>query len=423
MNILLGQRRAKIMTIDIQQTIRSLKKANKLNDKAIFTIASINYIAYARTLFDSIRTLHSDEVDLYLLLVDEVDGKIDINNETFAIIEAKDIEIIDFKKMAYKYAIMELSTAVKPFFIKQLLENGYNKILYLDPDILVLDRLDLVFDLLDSYSIILTPHITSPINDAFRPSEQDFLKNGIYNLGFIALSNTTDSIKLSEWWCSKCEVECYNEPETGYFVDQKWINYVPGLFESVYILRHKGFNMAYWNLHERYLNENIVNTDEKLYFYHFSGINFEDLKSISIYQNRYTLEQRTDLIELFELYKNKMIQNGFYETMNWPYKYSSYENGEKIGPVARRLYDQFSSKYPAPFSVQKTSYYNLLKSKGLLENCSYSNTQVDRLMRKGGEINFFLKILKKIVGINRYDLLMRYLHWISVIRRQKFLLE
>src|SRR6266581_2383968 len=116
---------------------------NLTNNVAIFSISSLNYISYARTLFGSVKEFHSDDVDMYLLLVDELDGSVDPDSEPFKIIEAK-------------------------------------KIIYLDPDIMVFDRLDLALNLLDSHSIVLTPHITMPIHDDLRPSEQDFLKTGIY---------------------------------------------------------------------------------------------------------------------------------------------------------------------------------------------------------------------------------------------------
>lgn len=395
----------------------------KFNRTAIFTISSINYISFVRTLFDSIRSLHFNEIDLYLVLVDEVDDKIDLSNEIFTTIEAKDLAIADFNKMVYKYDIMEMNTAVKPFFIKRLLNQCYEKVIYLDPDILVLERLDYILDLLNSYSIILTPHITTPINDLLRPSEQDFLKNGIYNLGFIALSNTQDAHKLSDWWSLRCELECYNEPETGYFVDQKWINYAPSLFESVYILRHVGFNMAYWNLHERSLDNYIVNNDAKLHFFHFSGIDFDSINIISRYQNRYTLHDRPDLVELFEIYKIKIMSNGFNKTKNIPYKYACYENGERIGPFARRLYIHYLDKFDNPFSVEEHSYYSMLKSRNLLEKSLLKKLDSEQLLNKSNKIHFMLNLIRVILGINRYVLLMRYLRWISVIRRQQFLLD
>src|SRR6266571_6360939 len=287
---------------------------NLTNNVAIFSISSLNYISYARTLFGSVKEFHSDDVDMYLLLVDELDGSVDPDSEPFKIIEAKNINISEFETMSFKYDIMELNTAVKPFFIRNLLKAGYKKIIYLYPDIMVFDRLDLALNLLDSHSIVLTPHITMPIHDDLRPSEQDFLKTGIYNLGFIALSNTEESFKLIEWWCLRCGSLCYNEPETGLFVDQKWINYVPGLFESVYILRNQGYNMSYWNLHERVLINYRVNNSEQLCFYHFSGICFDDLNSISKYQNRYTLLQRPELTDLFELYRDKVLANGYHNS-------------------------------------------------------------------------------------------------------------
>ena len=39
--------------------------------------------------------------------------------------------------------------------------------------------------------------------------------------------------------------------EEGLFVDQKWIDLVPGFYPDVGIIHHPGYNVAYWNLHCR----------------------------------------------------------------------------------------------------------------------------------------------------------------------------
>jgi len=396
-----------------------------MTDCAVFTIVSKNYLAFARTLMNSIIRLHGDTLDLYVLLADEREDKFNTEHEQYTLIEAKDIAIPDLESLSFRYDIREFNTAVKPFFIDFLFGRHYEKIIYLDPDILVLDKLDLIVDLLERHSIILTPHITSPISaeDRYKPGEIHHLKTGTFNLGFLGLSRTEESLCMVNWWKRKCTSECYHEIESGLFVDQKWMNLISGFFNSVHVLRHAGCNMAYWNVCERKLDGALVNGKEKLVFYHFSGIVVDDINRISKYQNRYTLADRPDLKELFESYREQLICNGYIESIEMPYNYGNYDNGVPIGTVARRLYPYISHKYPHPFMTSGNSYYKWLRSRGILEK---EGPGVPGDAQRGAHVEMIhrcLRILCKVLGIDRYHMLMRYLHWISVIRRQEFLLQ
>lgn len=373
---------------------------------------------------ESVRALHND-VDLHLLLADTVDGYLNINNDIFETIEAEHLGIDSFVDMSFKYDMMEFCTAVKPFALQYLINKGYEKVIYFDPDIMVFNKLDIIFDLLEKYSIVLTPHITNPISihDTKLPAERDFLRAGTYNLGFIAISSTEISKTFLDWWSDRCKYECFNEPENGYFVDQKWLNLVSGIFKSVYILRHSGCNMSYWNLHERRLNNLVVNKDYDLVFYHFSGINISDLNIISKYQNRYTLDTRPDLREIFSLYKERVLSNGYEETITLRYKYGYFDNGRKIGPLARRLYASCYNKFTNPFSVDECSYLELLRRHHLLDNESEKQLTADGIRRKAKVLEWFLKLLAYLIGADKYYLLMKYLRHVSILRNQAFLLR
>ena len=176
----------------------------------------------------------------------------------------EEIGLPNLNSLAMKYDILELNTNVKPSFMKYIFDNSdVDRLVYLDPDIYIYNRLDPVFDLLEGANVVLTPHITSPINDDKNPREQDFLLSGTYNLGFIAVIRSSESIRMLDWWERRCLEQGFDETRTGLFVDQKWMNLAPCLFEKVEQCKDLGCNMAYWNLHERSLtyedSEYVVN--------------------------------------------------------------------------------------------------------------------------------------------------------------------
>ena len=78
--------------------------------------------------------------------------------------------------------------------------------------------------------------------------------------------------------------------------------------------------MAQFNLHERTLTsvqkEYIVNEENSLVFFHFTGFNEKDLTVISTHQDRYTFDDRPDLLQVHEEYaawltnhKAKFVKN------------------------------------------------------------------------------------------------------------------
>ena len=101
-----------------------------MNKVCAFTVCSNNYISYAKVLFSSLRRFYP-EWDLFLCLVDGINGN---NSTEYKTIAAKSLDIVDFHTFCFKYSLLELNTAVKPFmFLKLFGEFSYYLVLYFDP--------------------------------------------------------------------------------------------------------------------------------------------------------------------------------------------------------------------------------------------------------------------------------------------------
>jgi hypothetical protein len=215
---------------------------------AICTIISKNYLPYARVLMDS-AARWAPEMPRFVILVDRVDEYFDPKNENFTLLLSEDLPIAESSWFHFKYTILELSTAVKPYALEFLFERyGFDKLIYFDPDIKLYSSLDSLLALLDENQIVLTPHLTAAFEDDRRPSELDILQSGAYNLGFIAISRGAESSRLLKWWQAKLYDRCIVDIPRGLFVDQKWMDLIPGMFEGVRILREPGYNVAYWSI-------------------------------------------------------------------------------------------------------------------------------------------------------------------------------
>lgn len=309
---------------------------------AVFTIASRNYFAFVHTLMKSLEKTNPSW-DRFVALADEMTDEFVARPRNFDLISLEELDLPDYKKMLFRYTILEFNTAIKPFVFKMLLSKmGYDRIIYFDPDIFVYEKLNEIEDLFDrGEQIILTPHFTGLWKDDKLPDEVAIMQAGAYNLGFLAVANGEDTRSLLEWWADKLKYKCVVLLEKGIFVDQKWMDLVPGLFSNVAILRHEGYNVAYWNLSHRkaskkdnryYFNNQILK------FFHFSGLNPNDISNVSKYQNRFDINNVGMVREIIIKYASDVTSNDFAIYSKYAYKYNEFDDGSEINDMFRYAY-------------------------------------------------------------------------------------
>jgi glycosyltransferase involved in cell wall biosynthesis len=182
------------------------------------------------------------------------------------------------------------------------------------------------------------------------------MRSGSYNLGFLALARSDTTETFLRWWQERIFDRCIARVEQGLFVDQKWIDLVPGMFDGVHILTDPGYNVAYWNLHSRKLriSEEIQVNGRPLAFFHFSGIDPRDLETVSRHQDRFRLADIGDAARLYERYAGLLAEAGYYENSSWPYCFDAFDDGTPIPDLARDLYRSLGDgrdRFGNPFAV------------------------------------------------------------------------
>jgi len=314
-----------------------------------FTLCSNNYLAHAKTLGDSFLEYHPDFKFIIGLVDDYTEGFDYSIFQRFTIIPVKDINVQNLSELNNKYNITEFNTAVKPSYFHYLFKK-YNatKVIYIDPDILITSRLEEVIDLLDTSNIIITPHICSPVDDEYKPTDFHTLRTGVFNLGFIALSNYPAVEEFLNWWNARVLKYGFARSSEGMFYDQYWINYVPAFYDNYFILKHLGYNVANWNLHERKLSLNeqgsfTVNNIYPLRFFHFSSYHYDKPDIICKYQDRYDFNTRPDLKALFNIYNNLLRKNHVEEIVSLPVSfYPNLNKPQKTKPLSIRMASRIS---------------------------------------------------------------------------------
>src|SRR5262249_10068760 len=130
---------------------------------SLCAIIAANYLPYARVLADSFFTHHPDG-SLTVLVVDDEDRRVVPDDPRIDWWRLADLGLTrrEIHRLAGIYDVTELSTAVKPLFLRRLLDEGHREVVFLDPDIRVFAPLDEVIPLARRHGIVLTPHTTAP---------------------------------------------------------------------------------------------------------------------------------------------------------------------------------------------------------------------------------------------------------------------
>jgi len=313
--------------------------------RAIVTIVSNNYLHYARTLMQSVAQ-HEPDAARYCLIVDrDREPALALQRAgEFTALWLDQVGLPDGDDFLFQYTVLELNTAVKPWALAHLAAQGHAELAYIDPDIELHAPLAEVWRLLQGGSeVVLTPHLLAPLTDNHRPTELDIRRAGTYNLGFVALRATPGTQALLRWWQGKLRRECIVAQDRGIFVDQSWMDLAPGLFGQVAVLRHPGYNVAYWNLAQRSLatapGGGITVNGQPLVFFHFSGLDPRDPHPLSKHQNRYSLDNIGAVgARLVRDYVRRVLGNALERYRAMPYGFGTYADGTAIADAERARY-------------------------------------------------------------------------------------
>jgi len=324
----------------------------------VFTSAALNYIPKVRVLFNSLRRYHPSW-HLHLVLADKLPANVDFSSEPFdTITTIEELGIDHWDSWVFGHTLTELATAIKPWMLERLLikSGDSGKVIYLDPDTVVFSPLDDIVSALDNTDIVLTPHQTSPENnlEAVIDNEICSLKHGIYNLGFIAVSNRQTGRAFSRWWAERTYYFCRDDIKSGLFTDQRWIDLVPALFPSVHILRSSRHNVATWNINTRKLtvdaNGCYFVDGKPLGFYHFTGF---DSGAHLIMASKYG-QNSPSLQSLIEWYASQVTPVANDPLSQYRWAFESFDSGSPITHEQRLVYRarrDLQRRYPNPFSI------------------------------------------------------------------------
>lgn len=207
-------------------------------DNTLCTIVETSYVPYALTVYESIQKWGSDLCfHIFIADADQPIGDISRQYPNICFLTPCQVcsdGIARELYEAYRFSSMDsFRQSMKSALILFLLEKrGFEKVLFLDADLFFYNDFRFLFQALDDYSVLLTPHWRSSIDPYMDYIMfQTIFTDGLFNGGFIGANK--HGAEAMHWWAKVCVRTCIIDRTRGLFGDQTYLNLLPVLFDRV----------------------------------------------------------------------------------------------------------------------------------------------------------------------------------------------
>lgn len=337
----------------------------------VYSSFTFSYLNRARVLFQTLRKFHPDwELVALMTDVPPAGFVFDPAKEPFdRLVMAEDLGIPNYRSWLFRHDVIEVCTAVKGPFMHQACGSGADVVMYLDPDTALLNSLDPLIEWLEESEILLTPHLIDPNEDrpAILDNDLSASRTGIFNLGFVAIRTKGEGARFAKWWNDRLLAFCYDDIPNGIFVDQRWCDHVPALFDKVKVVRDPGYNIASWNLSRRKVaigkdGQVRVNGEHPLRFWHFTKLG----PTGDVMTKKYAGDNYP-VYEIWNWYKRQVGAATDPTIPERYWAYDAYSDGAKIEKAHRVLYRErgdLQTAFPDPFAAGRGGYRDWLTTEG-----------------------------------------------------------
>ena len=237
------------------------------------TVMDHHYLTRGLALYTSLRR-HCPMCPLFVLCMDRA---------TFHALDAlaleglrpvpfEDVADERLRQASKDRTVKEFSVTCKSFFTLWLLrQNREIELLsFVDGDLFFFSHPGLLLDQMGQGSVAVTEH---RFPARLEPhTSRDY---GVFNGGWVCFRRDARGLACLEDWCGRCLEWCFDRVEDGKYGDQKYLEEWPRRFDGVVVLKHKGANLAPWNVEDyriRLRDGQVMADDDPVIFYHFSGL-------------------------------------------------------------------------------------------------------------------------------------------------------
>ena len=232
-----------------------------------------NYLSRALALYESLEK-HFPEFELYVLCLSDqcynILQRLDLPK--VQLIKLKEFESYDtdLREAKKNRSVIEYYFTMSPclpLFIFSRFPN-VQMITYLDTDLYFFSNPKVIFEEISDHSIAIIEH-------RFSPHLKHREIYGIYNVAWNTFRRDENALECLNWWRERSIEWCYDRVEEGKYNEQRYLDDWPERFNKVIVIKHKGANLAPWNIDNYHIstrNGNVFVDNDPLIFYHFHAV-------------------------------------------------------------------------------------------------------------------------------------------------------
>lgn len=242
----------------------------------------INYIGHALSLYESL-SIYGESFKLFMFCMDDTSlnhlQTMNLSNATLISslnLEAKIKGLAQAKANRSRVEYFYTCSPATCYYILQEFSE-VNLITYLDADLYFFASPEPVFEEISNADIGVIEH-------RFHWITRRNIVYGRFNVGWISFRRSDEGLACLEEWMGDCINWCYQRLEGDKYADQKYLDKWPGKYSRLKIIRHKGANLAIWNVGGYKLTQsqnNVYVNGEKLIFYHFANLKQLDAQTFT----------------------------------------------------------------------------------------------------------------------------------------------
>ncbi|MCM3339794.1 peptidoglycan-binding protein [Paenibacillus sp. MER TA 81-3] len=258
-----------------------------------------------------------------------------MNLENASLIQMKEVENEELLRVKSSRKRNEYSWTLKAPLCLHILSHykEIDHIIYCDPEVYFFSDPKPILDEWWKYSIFLCKQ---------RGNYEHEQVQGLFQSSLVGFKREENSITILKWWKDKCLEKCSENYDANdqTFRDQRYLEYIPLIFQNIKLIDHKGINAAPWNviLNNHYsvgVQENKVFIyDNELVSYHFGNM-------LIYNQDEYDLWQLAPISFDYSIISN--IYTPYINTVKEVCKSIHFKTGADVS----LLYEHASSKHSA----------------------------------------------------------------------------
>lgn len=311
----------------------------------VCSAVSREYLAHVRVLADSL--LDADpEARIAVCVVDDPDRELEVHPRA-EVLTPQDVGIDrgELDRLVLMSDAHALASTIKPRLLHHLLDRGEPSAVLLDADICVYTPLRDLDDLAREHGLALSPHLHGPAPGAEGAvTESIVVSGGTFNSGCVAVG--AGAVGFLDWWASRTARDCVIAPERGQFLEQLWLNLVPGMF-PYHVLQDPGLNLNGWSLDGRDVGFEdggpVLEDGAPVRFFHFL-CNFDPERPELLSPHAPVEDwpgwprpgERPGIERLCRDYARRLQEAGFGERQ--PYRYATLPDGTALDGGMRAAY-------------------------------------------------------------------------------------